>query len=196
MPHTLAQVDIDDDAWNEDNTVYYISRGNEVHVARYIEYNGNPYVGTTVGGSVTYVEADEAGEPVGGQDLELEILHGQDTMAEYYEVIENGGFGIKTEAGGDVQPVTSTAYDQVTKRGSSYWDRGPLGWHGNAEAMEAFFADHGVNFNLDDMARADEEDEDGLRTWQVADVVTGATWVDFKDYFVNAQMAVAQLERN
>ena len=194
LPHDLAAVDMDSDDWTEDNTVYYVRRGSEVRVAEYIEYDGTVYVGTTVGGSVTYVEADGNGDPAGGQDLELLIIYGQDSMAAYYDNIRNGRFGVMTEFGGDVDPVTTTAYGMVTKRGSDYWDRG-LGWHGNIHAMEEFIEEHGFEFNLDDMQRLDADD-DGMQYWQVADAVTGATIVDFKDYFILAQAAAAQLERN
>lgn len=195
LPHTLAAVDIDADEWNEDNTVTYVQRGDENFVAKFVEYDGTTYVGTTVGGSVTYVAADDEGEPVGGQDLELLILDTQDTMAQYVDSIQDGGFGIMTEFGGMVEPVTTTSYGQVTKRGSEYWNFG-LGWQGNIDAIEEFIAENGWNHNLDDMSRAQEEDEDGSRYWSVADAVTGATLSDFKDYFINAQMAIAQLERN
>ncbi len=194
LPHDLAAVDMDSDEWNEDNTVYYVRRGSEVRVAKYIEYDGTVYVGTTVGGSVTYVEADDDGEPAGGQDLELLIIFGQDSMAAYYDNIQNGRFGIMTEFGGDVEPVTTTQYGKVTKRGSDYWDRG-LGWHGNIYAIEEFIEEEGFAFNLADMQRLDADDDD-MEYWQVADAVTGATLTDFKDYFILAQAAAAQLERN
>ena len=195
LPHTLAAVDMEADEWNEDNTAWYIVRGGQNYVAKYVEYNGTTYVGTTVGESVTYVAADEDGEPAGGQDLELLILRGQDSMAQYVDSIQNGGFGIMTEFGGAVEPVTTTSYGQVTKRGSEYWNFG-LGWQGNIDAMEEFIAENGWDYNLDNMSRAAEEDEDGNQYWSVADAVTGATLTDFKDYFINAQMAIGQLERN
>lgn len=195
LPHTLAAVDIDADEWNEDNTASYVVRGEENFVAKFVEYNGTTYVGTTVGTSVTYVEADDEGDAAGQQDLELLIIRGQDSMAAYVDSIQDGGFGIMTEFGGTVEPVTTTSYGQVTKRGSEYWNFG-LGWQGNIDAMEEFIAENGWDYNLDDMARAEEEDEDGSRYWSVADVVTGATLSDFKDYFINAQMAIVQLERN
>lgn len=195
LPHTLAAVDIDADEWNEDNTAWYIVRGNQNYVAKYVEYNGATYVGTTVGTSVTYVAADEDGNPSGGQDLELIIVRDQDSMADYVESIQNGGFGIMTGFGDTVQPVTTTAYGQVTKRGSSYWDFG-LGWQGNIDAIEAFIEENGWNFNIADMSRAAEPNDDDQRLWSVADAVTGATLSDFPDYFMNAQMALVQLERN
>ncbi len=195
LPHTLAAVDIEADEWNEDNTASYVVRGNTNYVAKYVVYNGTNYVGTTVGTSVTYVAADEDGNPAGGQDLELIIIRSQDSMAQYVESIQNGGFGIMTEFGGTVQPVTTTSYGQVTKRGSSYWAFG-LGWQGNIDAIESFIDENGWHFNLADMSRAAEADANDQRLWSVADAVTGATLSDFKDYFINAQMALAQLERN
>lgn len=195
MPHTLALVDMDDDAWTEDNTVTYRVRGNDQHAAKYVSYNGVTYVGEVVGGALVYVEADGDGNPVGEKDLEKLIIHGQDSMAAYFDRIQNGEFGIMTEFGGTVEPVTTTAYGDVVKRGSSYWDRGPLGWHGNIEAIEQFIAENGVNFGLNEMVRASEEDEDGLRMWSAADAVTGATLSDFKDYFTLAQTAEARLAR-
>ncbi|MFP4508511.1 MAG: hypothetical protein ACLFNQ_00130 [Spirochaetaceae bacterium] len=195
LPHTLAAVDLEEDEWNEDNTVSYVVRGSENFVAKYIEYNGTNYVGTTVGTSVTYVEADEDGEPAGQQDLELLIIRDQGSMAEYFDVIQDEGFGIMTEFGGSVEPVTTTSYGQVTKRGSSYWNFG-LGWQGNIDAIESFIAENGFNYNLDDVSRAEEPNDEDLRPWSVADTVTGATLSDFTDYFALAQMALAQLERN
>ncbi|TVQ25410.1 MAG: hypothetical protein EA383_08240, partial [Spirochaetaceae bacterium] len=196
LPHTLAAVDIDAAEWNEDNTVYYVTRGNQNRVARWVQYNGTTYVGTTVGNSVTYVTADSDGNPSGNQDLELLIIHGQDSMANYVASIQDGGFGVMTEFGGTVEPVTTTGSGQLTKRGSNYWAFGALGWQGNIEAIEEFIDENGWNFRIADMSRAAEEDADGLRRWSVADAVTGATLSDFKDYFINAQMALAQLERN
>lgn len=116
-------------------------------------------------------------------------------MANYVESIQNGGFGIMTGFGDTVQPVTTTAYGQVTKRGSSYWDFG-LGWQGNIDAIEEFIEENGWNFNIADMSRAEEPNDDDQRLWSVADAVTGATLSDFPDYFINAQMALVQLERN
>lgn len=195
LPHTLAAVDFQEDRWTEGNTVFYVVRGNRNYLARYVEYNGTTYVGTTVGTSVTYVQADDEGNPAGGQDLELLILRDQDSMAAYFDRIQNGGFGIMTEFGGSVEPVTTTSYGQVTKRGSSYWTFG-IGWQGNIDAIEAFIDENGWNFRVADMTRAEVEASDGNRYWSVADAVTGATLSDFPDYFVNAQMALAQLERN
>ncbi len=195
LPHTLAAVDIDAAEWNDDNTASYVVRGNRNFVAKYVVYNGTTYVGTTVGTSVTYVSADDQGNPAGNQDLELIIIRSQDSMADYFSSIQNGGFGIMTEFGGSVQPVTTTSYGQVTKRGSSYWNFG-LGWQGNIDAIEEFIDENGWHFNLDDMSRAAEADANDQRLWSVADAVTGATLSDFKDYFINAQMALAQLERN
>ena len=66
LPHTLGIVDYESDEWTEDNTVFYLSRGNEVRVAKYVEYDGTVYVGNTVGTGLSYVAADEAGVPTGG----------------------------------------------------------------------------------------------------------------------------------
>lgn len=195
LPHTLAAVDIEADEWNEDNTASYVVRGDTNYVAKYVVYNGTNYVGTTVGTSVTYVEADEDGNPAGQQDLELIIVASQDSMAEYFDSIQDGGFGIMTEFGGDVETVDTTSYGQVTKRGSSYWNFG-IGWQGNIEAIEEFIAENGFNYNLDDVSRAAEPNDDDQQLWSVADAVTGATLSDFPDYFALAQMALAQLERN
>jgi hypothetical protein len=38
------------------------------------------------------------------------------------------------------------------------------------------------------------EDSEGLQKWAVADVVTGATASDFKDYFGLVLLAAAQLK--
>lgn len=192
LPHTLAVVDIEEDEWNEDNTVTYESHG-EYHAAKYVEYDGTVYVGTTVGNSVTYVEADEDGEPAGNKDLELEIIHGQNSMAAYFENIQDGAFKTFTEFEGDANEVTTTQHGSLTKRGSEYWNFGPLGWSGNIEAIEEFVEEEGVAYTLDEMEQAEEENDDELRPWSVADAVTGATLSDFPDYFTLVQTAVAKL---
>lgn len=186
LPHTLALVDLEDDAWSEDNTVSYVVRGDEVFVAKYVSYDGTDYVGTTVGTALMYVEADEDGEPAGGTGLEMMIIRNEENMKAYFEGIQDGAFAIYTEFGGDAEPVTTTSYGSVTKRGSSYWDFG-IGWEGNVDAVAEAAAQNGVGYSLDDLTQNDGE-------WQVADATTSATLSDFKDYFALIQLAAARLE--
>ncbi|MFO8042030.1 MAG: hypothetical protein R6U25_02405, partial [Alkalispirochaeta sp.] len=175
LPHTLALVDLEDDAWSEDNTVSYVVRGDEVFVAKYVSYDGTDYVGTTVGTALMYVEADEDGEPAGGTGLEMMIIRNEENMKAYFEGIQDGAFATYTEFGGDAEPVTTTSYGSVTKRGSSYWDFG-IGWEGNVDAVAEAAAQHGVGYSLDELTQNDGE-------WEVADATTSATLSDFKDYF-------------
>jgi hypothetical protein len=194
LPHTLGIVDYESMEWDANNTVYYVSRGNEVRVAKYVEYDGAVYVGTTVGGSLTYVEAGDDGMAAGGKDLELLILKNQTTMAAYYENIENGGFKIFTEFGAMGMPVTETHYGGVTKNNApGYWNFGQT-WLGNVNAIEAFIYEYGSDFSNSDMMRAADENADGLKLWSVADAVSGATNSDFKDYFNVAQAAISRLK--
>ena len=182
--------------WNATNTAFYVQRGNEVRVAKYVEYDGKLWVGTTVGTSLTYVEADETSLlPVGGTDLEKAILRNQGTMAAYYKNIENGGFKIYKRLGVAATPVTTTAYGGVTKKDSpGYWAFG-VGWKGNMEAIEAFIEEYGSAYPNSEMVRAAEENADGLKLWSVADAVSGATNSDFKDYFNVAQAAISRLKK-
>jgi hypothetical protein len=186
MPHTLGLVDIEADEWNEDNTVTYVVRGNTMHVAKHISYAGTNYVGTTVGTALVYVEADENGEPAGGQDLELVILRNQDNMAAWYDNIADGQFQIYTEFGGSPSAVTTTSYGSLFKRDSSYWSNG-LGWKGNIEEVEKAAELNGVGYSLDEIAKDGD-------TWKVADATTGATLSDFKDYFNLIQLAAGRLK--
>jgi hypothetical protein len=186
LPHTLAIVDIESDEWNEDNTVSYVSHGNTVYVAKYVVYNGTTYVGSAVGTDVTYVEAGENGEPVGGQDLELLIARNQESMAAYYESIDGGSFKVLPELGGSPIAVTTTGYESLYKRGSTYWNFGKT-WIANIEEVEKVAETHGVAYPLDEIRKDGD-------TWKVADVTTGATLADFKDYFNNVQLAVAKLK--
>ncbi len=188
LPHTLAIVDMESDDWNEDNTVYYVQRNNQVRVAKHIAYNGTNYTGVTVGSALVFVASDDEGNPAGGTDLELQIIRSEARMAEYWESIGNGGFEIFTEFGGDPIPVTTTAYGSVYKRGSTYWNFG-LGWQGNIDAMEAAAAEHGVRFTLDEMNRRQDDN-----LWELADAVTAATLTDFPDYFALIQTASARLK--
>jgi hypothetical protein len=192
LPHTLAVVDLEADEWTEDNTVYYLQRGSEVRVAKFVEYAGTVYVGTTVGSALAYVEADEEGNPAGGTILEKAILRNQSTMAAYYANIAAGKFKTFTEFGGSATAVTTTSYGGLFKKGSEYWNFG-IGWAGNIEAIETFAEENGTAFAFDDMVRQ-AEDSEGLRKWAVADVVTGATASDFKDYFGLVLLAAAQLK--
>jgi hypothetical protein len=188
LPHTLAIVDMESDDWNEDNTVFYIQRGNEVRVAKWISYNGTNYTGVTVGTALAYVESDEDGNPSGNTILEKAILRNENTMRAWYENIENGQFQTFTEFGGEPTTVTTTRYGSLFKRGSDYWtDRG-LTWQGNMEAIEEAAEEMGVGFTLPEMTRND----DGV--WELADATTGATASDFPDYFGLVQLAVARLE--
>lgn len=186
LPHTLARVSLDAAEWNEDNTVYYVQRGNEVRVAKYISYAGKNYVGTTVGGSATYVEADDSGNPAGTLDLELIILRNQFTMRDYFDNLRAGEFAVHTEFGGTAMPVTTTSFGSLFKRGSNYWPQG-IGWQGNIEAVEAAIVQHGLGFKLDQMVRGNDN------RWRLADAVTGATLSDFVDYFGLAQAAAGRL---
>lgn len=186
LPHTLAQVNLEAPEWNEDNTAYYLSRGNQVRVAKHVSYNGTNYVGTTVGGALVYVAADDEGNPAGTQDLELEILRSEASMKTYWDSIARGGFQVYTEFGGQGQPVTTTASGSLYKRGSNYWPQG-LGWQGNITAVEEAAARFGTGYTLEEMVRGNDN------KWRLADAVTGATLSDFKDYFALIQMAVGRL---
>lgn len=195
LPHTLALVDIEAAEWNEDNTVVYESHGPK-NAAKYVAYNDKMYVGVSAGSSLSYVEADDAGMPVGGTDLEKAILRNQSTMAAYYDMAQAGKFAIYTEFGGKAMPVTTTSYGGVTKRNSpGYWAFGQT-WAGNVAAIEEFIAANGLQFGEADMMRAKEENADGLKLWSVADAVTGATNSDFKDYIGVAQRAAGKLVSN
>jgi len=194
LPHTLAIVDMDSPDWNVRNTVYYESRGSEIRTAKYVEYDGTVYVGTTVGASLTYVEADDNGEPAGGKDLELLILKNQETMASYYRNIKRGGFRVLTGFGSMAKPVLKTAYGGVTKATSpGYWNFGQT-WQGNINAIEEFIEEYGSAFPRSDMERSAIANADGLKFWTVADTLSGATNSDFKDYFGVAQAAISQLK--
>lgn len=186
LPHSLAIVDIESDQWNEDNTASYVQRGDTVYVARYIAYDGTNYTGTTVGTSLVYVASDEQGNAAGNTELEKAILRNESTMANWYDVIEAGGFQIFTEFGGEPIPVTTTEYGSVTKRGSEYWNFG-IGWTGNIEAIEEAAQQFGVSYSLDELERGSDN------FWSVADATTGATASDFPDYFALIQQAVARL---
>ena len=189
LPHTLAIVDLEENEWNENNTVFYVQRGNQIRVAKHIAYNGTNYTGVTVGaGALSYVAADDQGNPVGGKDLELIILRSEANMRAYWQNIGEGKFEIFTEFGGTPIPVTTTSYGSVYKRGSTYWNFG-LGWQGNIDAVEEAAQEHGVAFSLDEMNRRADDN-----LWELADAVTAATLTDFPDYFGVIQMAAARLK--
>jgi hypothetical protein len=118
LPHTLALVDIESDDWSEANTVSYMSHGSEYHVAKYVQYNDTVYAGVPTGNTLSYVEADENGNPAGDVDLEKAILRNHDTMRAYYALIGAGRFGVLPEFGGAVIPVTTTSYGGLTKKDS------------------------------------------------------------------------------
>jgi hypothetical protein len=187
LPHTLAIVDMESDDWNEDNTVFYVQRGNEVRVAKWVAYNGTNYTGVTVGSALAYVESDDDGEPAGATILEKAILRNEDTMKTWWDSIDDGGFETFTEFGGTGSAVTTTSYGSLYKRGSSYWTNG-LTWQGNMDAIEEAAEENGVGYTLDDMVRGSDN------KWELADATTGATASDFKDYFALVQKAVARLE--
>jgi hypothetical protein len=196
LPHTLALVDIEGGDWSEANTVSYMSHGNEYHAAKYVQYNDKVYVGVPTGTIISYVEADENGNPAGNVDLEKAILRNHDTMRAYYALIGAGKFGVLTGFGAEVSPVTTTSYGGVTKKNApGYWNFGQT-WIGNIEAMEVFIEENGGQYSLTEMVRATEENSDGLKPWSVADTVTAATNSDFKDYFDLVQSALGRLKTN
>jgi hypothetical protein len=196
LPHTLALVDIESGDWSDANTVSYMLRGNEYHVAKYVEYNDKVYVGVPTGTGFSYVEADENGNPAGNLDLELAILRNHDTMRAYYALLRSGRFGVIPRFGGEVIPVTTTSYGGVTKKDApGYWNSGQT-WMGNIEAMEEFIEENGGQYSLSEMVQATEENADGLKFWSVADTVTAATNSDFKDYFDLVQSALGRLKTN
>ena len=187
LPHTLAIVDMEADEWNEDNTVFYVQRGDEVRVAKWISYAGTNYTGVTVGTALAYVESDEDGNPSGASILEKSILRNEETMAAWWDSIDEGAFQVYTEFGGSGSAVTTTSYGSLYKRGSEYWNFG-IGWQGNMDAIAEAAEEYGVSFTLDDMVRNNNNE------WELADATTGATASDFKDYFSLVQLAVARLE--
>jgi hypothetical protein len=196
LPHTLALVDIESDDWSDANTVSYMSHGNENYTAKYVQYNDKVYVGIPTGTTLSYVEADENGNPAGNVDLEKAILRNHDTMRAYYALIGAGKFAVLPGFGGEAIPVTTTSYGGLTKKVSpGYWDSGQT-WLGNIEAMEAFIEENGGQYSLTEMVRAAEENSDGLKLWSVADTVTAATNSDFKDYFSLVQNALGRLKTN
>ncbi len=191
LPHTLAHVDMEADEWTEDNTVTYVVRGETNHVAKYISYNDTDYVGATVGTSLVYVPANDAGDPATdvNQDLlEKSIVRNEETMAAWFQGIQDGAFAVFTEFGGDPMTVTESPYGGLIKSNSSYWDFG-IGWQGNIDEVEAAAQEYGVSYTFDEMSR--DEDEG---TWSLADATTGATLSDFKQYFGLIQQAAARLD--
>lgn len=198
LPVTLATVSLDDPMWNEDNTVMYVGHG-PAYAARYVEYNGKVYVGVPVGTTFTYVEADDKGNASGNLELDLAILRNQASMAAYFALIQSGSFKLYTKFGGEAIPVTTTTYGGLTKKNSpGYWggaDRKTT-WASNMKAIEDFIAKNGLQFNEAEMVKATTENADGLKTWSVADAVSGATNTDFKDYFALAQHAAGKLKTN
>lgn len=194
LPHILAVVNLKSSEWSEDNTVFYVSHGRKAYVAKYVEYDGVVYVGTTVGTALIYVMADDSGQPSGSDGLEKLIIKNQDTMAAYYKNIKNGGFKVMTGFKSMAEPVTATNYGGVTKASSpKYWNFGQT-WQGNINAIEKFIEENGATYSFSEMAQATEKNSDGLKLWSVADAMTGATNSDFKDYFGLAQLAIAQLK--
>lgn len=186
LPHTLCEVDMEADEWSEDNTVFYIQRGDEVRVAKYISYAGTNYVGSTVGTALAYVEADEEGNPSGNTILEKAIIRNQGTMASYWQNVLDGELAIYTEFGGSAMPITESPYGGLTKSDSEYWNFG-IGWSGNMEALIEAAEAEGVGFKLDEITRGDDN------TWSLADATTSATMSDFQDYFNLVQTAVGRL---
>jgi hypothetical protein len=194
LPHTLALVDIESDQWTEANTVMYMSHGSEEYAAKYVQYNNKVYVGVPTGSTLSYVEADENGNPVGDVDLEKAILRNHDTMRAYFALIGAGKFGVIPEFGGEVIPVTTTSYGGLTKKNApDYWNTGQT-WIGNINALETFIEEHGGQYALTEMVKAKEENAQGLKPWSVADTVTEATNSDFKDYFDLVQSALGRLK--
>lgn len=194
LPHWLAIVNLESDEWSDANTTSYGLRGKTYNVAKHIEYDGTVYVGTTVGTSLTYVKAGDSGEPVGGKDLELLIIKNQDTMAAYFKNLKSGGLKVLTGFKGEAKSVTETVYGDVFKDSSpKYWTTGQT-WKGNINAIEEFIEQYGSAFQHSEIKRAKEKNKDGLKFWSVVDAVTGATNIDFKDYFAMVQLAIAQLK--
>lgn len=194
--HVLALVNIEEEKWNENNTVSFLSHGEEKHVAKYIEYNDVVYIAIAVGEGFTYVEADGEGMAYGSVDLEREILKNQASMAQYYELVPKGKLKVLDGFNGQATAVITTSYGGLTKKAApGYWNFGQT-WVGNIEEIEKFIEKNGVQFSLNDMVHATEPNEDGLKFWTVADAVTGATNVDFKDYFGLVQLAAGRLKTN
>lgn len=197
LPNVLGEVDLKDDMWNEGNTVSYVSHGHAVPVAKYVEYNGNVYVGTSIGSTMAYVQADENGAASGGSTLTLEILRDQGSMEAWYNNIFAGKFKVLPAFGGDAITVTTSTYGGLTKKNApGYWGGADQAttWMSNIEAIQNFAEKDGTHFNQSSMVQAKEANKDGLKPWSVADAVTGATATDFKAYFLLIQGAVGQLQ--
>ncbi|MDX9691290.1 MAG: hypothetical protein RBT45_02480 [Acholeplasmataceae bacterium] len=78
----------------------------------------------------------------------------------------------------------ASAKNSMKKSLSGYWSGAnyPLGWAGNVAAFETAIT--GTKLNAD-LATIVKNAETGY--WSIGDVVTGATWSDFKDYYEVSQ---------
>lgn len=195
LPHTLAVVNLDNEMWNTTNTVKFSNYGQEVYSAKYIEYLGVTYVGVSVGKGISYIETDRSGNASELVGLERRILRDQKSMKEYFDSVPMGKLKLLYSFGGEGEPVTKSFFGGFTKKSSkNYWNFGQT-WVGNIKEIEKFIEEYGYRFSLNEMVKAQESNtEDDLLYWSVVDTVTGATNMDFKDYFNLVQNAAGRLK--
>lgn len=182
LPYNWAKVNA---ALAEDENVVKVvatSRGNVVttYYAKYLTVGEHLFTIEVSGeeGAQTYVYSAP-----GIADIETWVQ--TEANAKYYVeqvILGNVYSATATGARANFQIIDSSASKGWTKSTTGYWtvDAPRLGWSGNVAAtIEAVI---GTNMPDATLTRASEAAA-GEQFWSIGDVVTGATWSDFPDYY-------------
>ncbi|MDY5248074.1 MAG: hypothetical protein SPH41_00045, partial [Bacilli bacterium] len=156
----------------------YLSKGKDVSakIAKYIAIDGLVFEGSFTNKVITYTHA-EKGDAVSYINKNSEW---------YWNAVKDGKVKVVKADGTAVAGQALNLASGTFKSEGKYWaqsDTVKLGWKGNMEKVAAFLVGKDLSkLDISDAARATEANDDGLKTWTVGGVDTGATLTDFKDY--------------
>ena len=156
----------------------YLSKGKDVSakIAKYIAIDGLVFEGSFTNKVITYTHA-EKGDAVSYINKNSEW---------YWNAVKDGKVKVVKADGTAVAGQALNLASGTFKSEGKYWNNAtkyPLGWKGNMEKIAAFLVGKDLSkLDISDAARATEANDDGLKTWTVGGVDTGATLTDFKDY--------------
>ena len=156
----------------------YLSKGKDVSakIAKYIAIDGLVFEGSFTNKVITYTHA-EKGDAVSYINKNSEW---------YWNAVKDGKVKVVKADGTAVAGQALNLASGTFKSEGKYWaqtETVKLGWKGNMEKIAAFLVGKDLSkLDISDAARATEANDDGLKTWTVGGVDTGATLTDFKDY--------------
>ena len=144
---------------------------------------------------VTYAKQSIKYSAEGVNDLYTWLRTSEENRKWYVEAIENGDVFVADADFEASEYVTASALNDdgvlgFTKSTTGYWkgNENQLGWSGNMNENNKALTGTKMDVSLDNI----EKNENNY--WVIGDIVSGATLIDFKDYYTIAQAAYNKAE--